>query len=123
MIMLACSSQASAQTNDEDKNKVDPILGKKQTYRPLSPYLPPTPPPAKKVSELPDKRKKTILKLKALHDKNPENIKIVVALGKRLFQYQLYELRLGPNVSTTPLRKWGFRQCLPFSWTTDNTKR
>merc|ERR1711997_1165704 len=24
----------------------------------------------------------------------------------------------GPNVSTTPLRQWGFRQCLPFSWTT-----
>ena len=22
------------------------------------------------------------------------------------------------NVSTTPLRHWGFRQCLPFSWTT-----
>ena len=22
------------------------------------------------------------------------------------------------NVSTTPLRQWGFRQCLPFSWTT-----
>ena len=24
---------------------------------------------------------------------------------------------MGPNVSTTPLRQWGFRQCLPFSWT------
>ena len=24
----------------------------------------------------------------------------------------------GQNVSTTPLRQWGFRQCLPFSWTT-----
>ena len=23
-----------------------------------------------------------------------------------------------PNVSTTPLRQWGFQQCLPFSWTT-----
>ena len=23
-----------------------------------------------------------------------------------------------PNVSTTPLRQWVFRQCLPFSWTT-----
>ena len=23
----------------------------------------------------------------------------------------------GPNISTTPLRQWGFRQCLPFSWT------
>ena len=22
-----------------------------------------------------------------------------------------------PNVSTTPLRQWRFRQCLPFSWT------
>ena len=30
-------------------------------------------------------------------------------------------LKLGSNVSTTPfrqLRQWGFRQCLPFSWTT-----
>ena len=26
--------------------------------------------------------------------------------------------RLCPNISTTPLRQWGFRQCLPFSWTT-----
>ena len=25
--------------------------------------------------------------------------------------------RLCPNVSTTPLQQWGFRQCLPFSWT------
>jgi hypothetical protein len=25
---------------------------------------------------------------------------------------------LGPNASKTPLRQWGFRQCLPFSWTT-----
>ena len=24
----------------------------------------------------------------------------------------------GPNIFTTPLRQWGFRQCLPFSWTT-----
>ena len=24
----------------------------------------------------------------------------------------------GSNVSTTPLWQWGFRQCLPFSWTT-----
>ena len=24
----------------------------------------------------------------------------------------------GPNVSTTPLLQWGFRKCLPFSWTT-----
>ena len=23
-----------------------------------------------------------------------------------------------PNVSTTPLRQWDYRQCLPFSWTT-----
>jgi hypothetical protein len=27
-------------------------------------------------------------------------------------------LRPGRNVSTTPLRQWGFRQCSPFSWTT-----
>ena len=27
-----------------------------------------------------------------------------------------------PNVSTTPLRQWGFRQCLPFNWTTLRVK-
>ena len=26
--------------------------------------------------------------------------------------------RDSPNVYTTPLWQWGFRQCLPFSWTT-----
>ena len=26
--------------------------------------------------------------------------------------------KLCRNVSSTPLRQWGFRQCLPFSWTT-----
>ena len=26
--------------------------------------------------------------------------------------------RHGPNISTTPLRQWGFQQCLPLSWTT-----
>ena len=25
---------------------------------------------------------------------------------------------LSPNISTTPVWQWGFRQCLPFSWTT-----
>ena len=29
-----------------------------------------------------------------------------------------YIKRPCPNVSTTQLRQWGFRQCLPFSWTT-----
>ena len=28
----------------------------------------------------------------------------------------------GPKVSTTPLQQWGFRQCLPFSWTTLRSK-
>ena len=27
-------------------------------------------------------------------------------------------LSLCSNLSTTPLRQWDFRQCLPFSWTT-----
>ena len=27
------------------------------------------------------------------------------------------------NVSTTPLCQWGFRQCLPFSWTTLKPQR
>ena len=26
--------------------------------------------------------------------------------------------KLSPNISTTPLRQWGFQQCLPFSWIT-----
>ena len=26
------------------------------------------------------------------------------------------------NVSTTPLRQWGFQQCLPFSWITLGSK-
>ena len=26
--------------------------------------------------------------------------------------------QFGPNISTTPLQQWGFRQCLPVSWTT-----
>ena len=30
----------------------------------------------------------------------------------------LYSEKLCPRVPTTPLRQWGFRQCLPFSWTT-----
>ena len=30
----------------------------------------------------------------------------------------LTEQTLCPNVSTTPLRQWGFQQCLHFSWTT-----
>ena len=37
---------------------------------------------------------------------------------KDLFYLRSY----GPNVSTTPLRQWGFRQCLPFSWTTRRGK-
>ena len=30
----------------------------------------------------------------------------------------LVYMALSLNVSTTPLRQWGFRQCLHFSWTT-----
>merc|ERR1712051_861896 len=30
--------------------------------------------------------------------------------------------RESPKVSTTPLQQWGFRQCLPFSWTTQRGK-
>ena len=30
--------------------------------------------------------------------------------------------KLCPNIPTTPLRQWGFRQCLPFSWTTPRDK-
>ena len=32
------------------------------------------------------------------------------------------KLRLQPNLSATPLRQWGFQQCLPFSWTTLKVK-
>jgi hypothetical protein len=36
------------------------------------------------------------------------------------FGQTVLEVSSGPclNVSTTPLRQWGFWQCLPFSWTT-----
>ena len=37
----------------------------------------------------------------------------IVVLEKRLFTK-----RHCRKVSTTQLRQWGFRQCLPFSWTT-----
>ena len=30
--------------------------------------------------------------------------------------------KYGLNVSTTPLRQWGFQQCLPLSWTTLRSK-
>ena len=33
---------------------------------------------------------------------------------KNIYMYKRY----CPNVSTTPLQKWGFWQCLPFSWAT-----
>ena len=43
--------------------------------------------------------------------------------NRRIFmhRYMMMEADFGSwssNVSTTPLRQWGFRQCLPFSWTT-----
>ena len=34
------------------------------------------------------------------------------------YQNEHTSVSLSPNVSTTPLRQWGFQQCLPFSWTT-----
>ena len=39
-------------------------------------------------------------------------------LSRALWDCQDSTFRPGPNVSTTPLRQWGFQQCLPFSWTT-----
>ena len=36
--------------------------------------------------------------------------------------YPRTSYRYGPNVSTTPLQQWGFRQCLPLSWTTLRSK-
>ena len=40
-------------------------------------------------------------------------------IGHNRFQTcKIYGALLCRNVSTTPLRQWGFQQCLPFSWTT-----
>ena len=38
----------------------------------------------------------------------------------QIFRYgrSIFSRCLCPNVSTTPLRQWGFQQCSPFSWTT-----
>ena len=45
----------------------------------------------------------------------------IVEMGKNYpngkFHYHLQWI-FCTNVSATPLRQWGFRQCLPFSWTT-----
>ena len=38
--------------------------------------------------------------------------------GVQINGQQFIHEHLGLNVSTTPLRQWGFRQCLSFSWTT-----
>ena len=43
-----------------------------------------------------------------------EKVDTLLELHKQDFQGTI----LCPNVSTTPLRQWGFWQCLPFSWTT-----
>ena len=47
---------------------------------------------------------------------------IAIWLWFLLLSYNCREVRQrdksGPNISTTPLRQWGFRQCLSFSWTT-----
>ena len=44
-----------------------------------------------------------------------ENV-VVMSLGADLY---ICKTQIpSPNVSTTPLRQWGFRQCLPISWTT-----
>jgi hypothetical protein len=45
-------------------------------------------------------------------------------MGQNFDDYPGFQETLGMpillqhSVSTTPLRQWGFRQCLPFSWTT-----
>ena len=44
--------------------------------------------------------------------KNLPTYPVTLHQGYILFTY------LSPNVSTTPFRQWGFRQCLPFRWTT-----
>ena len=45
---------------------------------------------------------------------------IKLAKSESMFCLMIFELfdRQRPNVSTTPLWQWGFRQCLYFSWTT-----
>ena len=50
--------------------------------------------------------------------KNLINTKFCPYFGQVMFTI----VCLCPNVSTTPLRQWGFQQCLPFSWTTPGGK-
>ena len=47
-----------------------------------------------------------------------EKVDTLLELHKQDFQGTI----LCPNVSTTPLRQWGFRQCLPFCWKTLSSK-
>ena len=47
-----------------------------------------------------------------------EKVDTLLELHKQDFQGTV----LCPNVSTTPLRRWGFRQCLPFCWKTLSSK-
>ena len=47
--------------------------------------------------------------------------KLTLKIHVDVTPYDISNLRVlqnecvGPNVSTTPLRQWGFRQCLPLS--------
>ena len=47
-----------------------------------------------------------------------EKVDTLLELHKQDFQGTI----LCPNVSTTPLRQWGFRKCLPFCWKTLSSK-
>ena len=91
--ILALIFQAGVGFAQEATNssKVDPALGEKQTYRPLSPFVPPKLPPIKKISSLDPKKRELILKLKAAHDKKPEDTRIIKLLGQRLYSFGLYE--------------------------------
>ena len=47
-----------------------------------------------------------------------EKVDTLLELHKQDFQGTI----LCPNVSTTPLGRWGFGQCLPFCWKTLSSK-
>ncbi|MEZ4873838.1 MAG: hypothetical protein R2827_16680, partial [Bdellovibrionales bacterium] len=91
LVSMYSISGLTISLSNKRNDGVDPILGKKQTYRPLSAYKSPEPPPVNKVSELPKERQNHLIKLKKRHESQPENIEILKALGKQLHKNKLFE--------------------------------
>ena len=67
------------------------------------------------------KSKCSLFKIKALRKfqgKYSQEVEPKILAENATGYYNLYKLAQCSNVPTTPLRQWGFWQCLPFSWTT-----